>query len=71
MYICEGCREQVRPKSEPGIVFAAVLEDVSGFNPSGSLRSLRGDADQIRARLRVYCSHMPRCYMRSLHCAQH
>jgi hypothetical protein len=39
MYICDTCRVQVRPKNEPGIVFAVLLKDVSGFNPAGA-RSL-------------------------------
>jgi hypothetical protein len=42
MYICETCREQVRPKSEPGIVFAVELKEVTGFNPSGSREFAEG-----------------------------
>ena len=31
MYICETCREQVRPKSEPGIAYAVELVPVPSF----------------------------------------
>jgi hypothetical protein len=42
MYICETCREQARPNSDPGIVFAVVLKEVSGFNASGSREFAEG-----------------------------
>jgi hypothetical protein len=42
MYICETCRQQVRPRSELGIVFARVLRDLSGFNPIGTSEKAQG-----------------------------
>jgi hypothetical protein len=42
MYICEACREEVRPKSEPGILFAVELKNVSAFNPGGTREFAEG-----------------------------
>lgn len=34
MYICETCRQQVRPASEPGIVYAVELTRVETMGPT-------------------------------------
>jgi hypothetical protein len=34
MYICETCREQVRPASDAGIVYAVTLERIDTMGPT-------------------------------------
>lgn len=37
MYICETCRQQVRPKSESGVVYAVELTRVEAMGPTVEL----------------------------------